>query len=175
MVDLVDYVENMKATMPVYEKVKPAKAPAAGVGEGVEEYRLREVEKLLLATMREKTSSTLQEILADVSSHGYTDVELKAILNVRLQSCLPRREISKRGAPRTRITISRTPVPTVKPKPFDPQAAGRQVVEKLQAAEGGAWTGQELNALFKLTSANLHKRRTEHRIIYWRDARHNFH
>ena len=72
------------------------------------------------------------------------------------------------GEPLPKASVSRA-------ESFDAQAAGRQAVEKLQAAEGGAWTGQELNALFKLTSATLHKRRTEHRIIYWRDARHNFH
>jgi len=62
-----------------------------------------------------------------------------------------------------------------KPQAFDPHEAGRRLVEELQAAEGGAWTGQELQARFNLTSAVLHRRRKEHRIVYWRDARHEFH
>jgi hypothetical protein len=50
------------------------------------------------------------------------------------------------------------------------------LVEELQAAEGGAWTGQELQGEgFRLSPATLHRRRKEHRIIYWRDARHDFH
>lgn len=58
---------------------------------------------------------------------------------------------------------------------FDPEAAGRRLVEQMQAAEGGAWTGAELLARFGLTPAVLHRRRKEHRIVYWRDARHEFH
>jgi hypothetical protein len=58
---------------------------------------------------------------------------------------------------------------------FDPYAAGERLVEELQETEGGAWTGQELQERFNLTPATLHRRRKEHRIIYWRDARHDFH
>jgi hypothetical protein len=59
---------------------------------------------------------------------------------------------------------------------FDPDAAGERLVAEMQAAEGGAWTGPELEGgHFQLTPATLHRRRKEHRIIYWRDARHNFH
>jgi hypothetical protein len=58
---------------------------------------------------------------------------------------------------------------------FDPEAAGRRLVEQMQAAEGGAWTGAELQARFGLTPAVLHRRRKEHRIVCWRDARHEFH
>lgn len=60
-------------------------------------------------------------------------------------------------------------------RPFDPNEMGRQMVEKLKAAEGGAWTGSELFEQFELTPANLHKRRKEHRIVFWRDAQHQFH
>lgn len=45
----------------------------------------------------------------------------------------------------------------------------------LQAADGGAWTGQELQERFNLTPAVLHRRRKEHRILFWRDAQHEFH
>lgn len=58
---------------------------------------------------------------------------------------------------------------------FDPYVAGERIVGELQAAEGGSWTGQELQGRYKLTSAVLHRRRKEHRIIYWRDARNDFH
>jgi len=58
---------------------------------------------------------------------------------------------------------------------FDPMEAGRQVVAGMQQAEGGAWTGTELATKYGLTSANLHKRRTEYRIVWWKDARSQFH
>ena len=64
--------------------------------------------------------------------------------------------------------------PLVKPA-FDPHAAGRKLVADLQAAEGGAWTGAELQTLFGLTPADLHKRRSEYRIVVWRDAKNQFH
>lgn len=57
---------------------------------------------------------------------------------------------------------------------FDPQARGLELVEMAKAAEGGAWSGDDLRKLFNLTPATLHRRRKEHRIVYWRDARHAF-
>lgn len=65
--------------------------------------------------------------------------------------------------------------PAAKYTSFDPFEAGRKVVAKMQAAEGGAWTGTELEELFGLTPANLHKRREEHRIVWWKDAKNRFH
>ena len=61
------------------------------------------------------------------------------------------------------------------PQTFDPYAAGENLVGGLQKAEGGAWTGQDLQEQFALTSATLHRRRKEHRILFWRDAQHEFH
>jgi hypothetical protein len=58
--------------------------------------------------------------------------------------------------------------------PFSPEEAGERLVGELQAAEGGAFSGQELRKAFKLTPQVLHRRRKERRIIYWRDARHDF-
>ena len=58
---------------------------------------------------------------------------------------------------------------------FDPCDAGRNVVAQLKEAEGGAWTGAELKANFGLTAANLYKRRAEHRIVWWKDAKNQFH
>jgi hypothetical protein len=58
--------------------------------------------------------------------------------------------------------------------PFSPQIAGEVVAAKLQAAEGGALSGAEMKQAFDLTPAVLYRRRRERRIVYWRDARHNF-
>jgi hypothetical protein len=58
---------------------------------------------------------------------------------------------------------------------FDPREAGITTAERLQSAEGGAWTAKELEKKFQLSPATLHRRRKEHRIIYWRDATHDFH
>lgn len=58
---------------------------------------------------------------------------------------------------------------------FDPHEAGLALVRQMQKAEGGAWTGAELHVRFDLTSATLHRRRAEHRIVFWRDAKENFH
>jgi len=58
--------------------------------------------------------------------------------------------------------------------PFDPIEAGQRAVVALQRAEGGAWTGAELETRFDLTPANLHKRRAEHRIVWWRSPKNQF-
>lgn len=58
--------------------------------------------------------------------------------------------------------------------PFDARARGLELVEIAKAAEGGAWSGEDLKRLFSLTPSTLHRRRREHRIVYWRDARHAF-
>jgi len=57
---------------------------------------------------------------------------------------------------------------------FDPYAAGLEAIAKLREAEGGAWSGQELASKFNLTSATLHKRRKECRIVFWRNPQHQF-
>ena len=71
------------------------------------------------------------------------------------------------------------PIPRVATKlpsnQFDPYLAGRRAVEGMKEAEDGAWTGPELESRFALSSATLHRRRKEHRIVYWRDAQHEFH
>lgn len=65
-------------------------------------------------------------------------------------------------------------MPGLRAKPFDPVEAGKRAVEEMREAEGGAWTGPELERRFRLSSAILHRRRKEHRIVYWRDAKHDF-
>jgi hypothetical protein len=59
-------------------------------------------------------------------------------------------------------------------KPFSPQKAAERIVAELQNAEGGALSGADLKSRWGLTAAVLHRRRKEHRIIYWRDSRHDF-
>jgi hypothetical protein len=56
----------------------------------------------------------------------------------------------------------------------DSREAGLRLVAEMQKAEGGAWSGSELATRFGLTPATLHRRRKEHRIVSWRDARHEF-
>jgi hypothetical protein len=56
----------------------------------------------------------------------------------------------------------------------DPYKAGKVIVASLKNAEGGAFSAAELAKQFQLSAAVLHRRRNEHRIIYWRDARHSF-
>lgn len=58
---------------------------------------------------------------------------------------------------------------------FDPDERGRELAAEMQKAEGGSWTGAELETRFGLTPATLHRRRKEHRIVYWRDPVHEFH
>jgi hypothetical protein len=60
-------------------------------------------------------------------------------------------------------------------KAFSPEEAGRRVADDLKQAEGGAYTGTDLRAKWSLSAAVLHRRRKERRIVYWRDARHEFH
>ena len=57
----------------------------------------------------------------------------------------------------------------------DPSDAGLELLRQMQRAEGGAWTGAELRTRFGLTPATLHRRRADHRILFWRDAQENFH
>lgn len=57
---------------------------------------------------------------------------------------------------------------------FSPEKAGKVVVAELQNTDGGAWSGAELKDKFNLTPAFLHRRRKEHRIVYWRNAKDDY-
>lgn len=60
---------------------------------------------------------------------------------------------------------------------FLPQArlkAGAAIVASMQQAEGGAYSSAQLGERFNLSAAVLHRRRGEHRIIYWRDPRNSY-
>jgi hypothetical protein len=72
------------------------------------------------------------------------------------------------------LNVGNEPSPAAVPVGFDPYLAGREAVRQLQTMEGGAWRTSELHSLFSISSAVLHRRRTEFRIIFWRDAKGDF-
>jgi hypothetical protein len=166
MVDSVDYNVGMKTETLVSEK-KLVTAPAARQAAVAAEPRARSIIKIMLAAMQGFHSSSRQELLAAAKKAGYSAAEFDAALNylVKMPVLV--------GSPPAAAKVA-APDAAAKSQAFDPHEAGKRLVEELQAAEGGAWTGQELNELFGLTSATLGRRRKEHRIIYWRDARHNY-
>ena len=168
-VDLVDDSVGMKTEMLVCEK-KPAKVPAAQPVLEEVAPRLRGTMKVIFAAMQGFHSSSRQELLAAAKRAGYTDLEFNAVLDYLVKT-----PVLMGAAPAAKAAKVGTAGREAKPKAFDPQEAGQRLVEELQAAEGGAWMGPELQARFHLTPATLHRRRKEHRIIYWRDARHEFH
>lgn len=61
------------------------------------------------------------------------------------------------------------------PTAFNPIQEGLKALDRIREAEGGSMTGAELLRHHHLTSATLHRRRKEHRIVFWQDARHDFH
>lgn len=138
----------------------PAKAPTAQDVPTAAEPRLSGIAKVIFAAMQGFHSSSRQELLAAAKKAGYTEAELNAVLDYLVK---------------TPVFVGEKPVAAAKPKAFDPHEAGRRLVEQFQTAEGGAWSGAELLERFGLTAAVLHKRRKEHRIVFWRDAQHNFH
>ncbi len=159
----------MKTEMLVCEK-KPAKAPAAQPVLAEVAPRLRGTMKAIFGAMQGFHSLSRQELLAAAKGAGYTDAEFNAVLEYLVKT-----PVLVGVAPAAKAAKVETAGRKAKPKAFDPQEAGQRLVEELQAGEGGAWLGSELQARFHLTPATLHRRRKEHRIIYWRDARHQFH
>jgi len=59
-------------------------------------------------------------------------------------------------------------------EPFSPRKAGERILAELQNADGGPLSAADMKHVYRLTSAVLHRRRKEHRIVFWRDARHDF-
>jgi len=55
--------------------------------------------------------------------------------------------------------------------PQDRLKAGAAIVASMQQAEGGAYSSAQLGELLNLSAAVLHRRRNEHRIVYWRDPK----
>jgi hypothetical protein len=170
LVDLIDYAVNMNAEVLDCEA---APAPPARTVRVAVEPRLRGIVKVIFDSMQKSGASSRQELLKAAIKQGCTKAELDAALNYLLKTPI------LTGSPRPMVSApakAAVPPPVAAAPAFDPEAAGEQLVAEMQAAEGGAWTGQELQGgHFQLTPATLHRRRKEHRIIYWRDARHNFH
>lgn len=48
------------------------------------------------------------------------------------------------------------------------------IVSTFQNAEGGAYSAKELSRQFDIKAAELHRRRSEYRIVYWREAKRVF-
>ena len=107
-----------------------------------------------------------------LSAKGVSAADVKKVLGYLTQSFNLESGPSKPD--RARLKILGTTAKS-SPESFDSSAAGKQLVRELQQVEGGAWTGQDLQEQFALTSATLHKRRKEHRILFWRNAKHVFH
>lgn len=59
------------------------------------------------------------------------------------------------------------PKPNLMQEIADMLLRGLKLVEDLQEAEGGAWSGVELRKRFGLSLADLRRRRKEQRIIHW--------
>ena len=57
---------------------------------------------------------------------------------------------------------------------FDPYEAGRELVEFLKATEGGAYSLADLQKKLGTRTSTIHRKRVEHRIVYWRDASDRF-
>ena len=132
--------------------------------------RVRGVIKVIFETLRH--SAALQEIQREVQKQGYSLADFDAAWQ-----CLDDTTVHIGSASQT-VSAPAKPSSSGSEsnhKTFDPYAAGERLVKGLQAAEGGAWTGQELQGRFNLTPAVLHRRRKEHRILFWRDAQHEFH
>jgi hypothetical protein len=172
MVDVVDYTVTMKTEVLVTE-AKPAKAPRAAKAVNELAPRLRGAMDVLFQTMQGFHSATRQELREAGKQHGYSEAEMINALEYLLQTSV---SLAGSAGPTAAFAVrASSPDDQCNAQAFDPCAAGEQFVEELRAAQRGAWTGQELRARFELTPATLCRRRKEHRIISWRDARHDFH
>jgi hypothetical protein len=161
----------MKTEVAVCE-MTPAEAPSNRESVVDAGPRLRGAMKVIFNTMHGFHSASRQEILKAAKKHGYTDAEVSAALDYLVKT-----PVLTGSADQIVSTPPEASAPASNSnrQVFDPYAAGERLVEELQAAEGGTWTGQELQGRFNLTPATLHRRRKEHRIIYLRDAQHDFH
>jgi hypothetical protein len=170
MVDYVDYTVPMKTEVLVREKSAANDTPITRKVIGDAEPRVHGVMKVIIKTLRH--SAARQELQKEVKKQGYSVAEFNAALQ-----CLEKTTVYVGSAPQQESAPANASSPGSEYdlQTFDPSAAGARLVKELQEAEGGAWTGQELQGRFNLTPATLHRRRKEHRIIYWRDAQHEFH
>ena len=145
MVDLVDYSTSMNAEASVCE-VKPTKAPAARKVQAAAP-RLRGTMQVIVNTIRGFRSSSRGEILQAAKSAGYTVADVNAALKFLTLEFVSSGE-SNVEAVDAHGTEAR-------PQAFDQHEVGKRLVEELQSAEGGAWTGPELQAKFDLIFSHL--------------------
>ena len=123
----------------------------------------------------------------NISAHGLQRKELEATarkLNLLMEELATKINESNKQLEATarKLNLMMEELATIpqemvgkSPKNFSPEEAGRAVVATMQQEEGGSWTGEDLRKQWQLTAATLHKRRKEHRIIYWRDPQNDFH
>lgn len=171
MVDSVDYILSM--TTEVLDRNQSAVRPAPVTRKPVDDVgpRVRGVMQVIIRTLG-ASGSILRKLQKAATEEGYSPAEFNAAWQ-RLNEPI----LSLGSDTPTAPSAAKASPPDTKPSPpsFDPYVAGERLVEQLQAAEDGAWTGAELQARFGLSPAVLHRRRKEGRIVYWRDAQHEFH
>lgn len=162
---MVDYGDRMPTE--VLERAKPA-ARATLSGTRATPALAPRVSGAIRVILRNRSCrATREKLRRAASALSISIAELEAALRTAIDVVEP--DIGT-GA------IESSTGPATKPsrREFDPRGAGEQLVEEFKQAEGGAWTGAALQSRFGLTSAVLHRRRKEHRVLYWRDAQHEF-
>ncbi len=174
MVDSVDYTARMPIQVLEVPEAAAIAAPTARKSVGSVDLRLRGVVKVIFQTMPAFRSASRPALLRAAKQKGYSEAEFNAALQW-LEG--PEVAVDVGTAARTMAAPAKAPPPGSESQiqPFDPYAAGKRLAEELKEVEGGAWSGAELQARYGLTSAVLCRRRKEYRILYWRDARHEFH
>lgn len=161
-------------TTEVLDREKPAASgtPSTGKAVGNFEPRVRGAITVIIQNLNLGNAATRQKLKKAAQQKGYSGPEFDAALQ-----CLEGTTFDLHSGGLTVSAPAKAPPPgsTSNCRTFDPYAAGERLAEKLKEAEGGAWTGADLLARFNLSPAVLHRRRKEHRIVYWRDAQHEFH
>jgi hypothetical protein len=170
MVDMVDYAESM--TTEVLEREPPATRGTRNTVKMVGDLdpRMWGVIKVVFQNLGHAASR--QKLQKAAQQHGYSRAEFAAAMRSLEQTTF---DLANDDLPVKAPEKPALPDRKSSARGFDPVEAGKRAVEEMRQAEGGAWTGAELEGRFGLSSATLHRRRKEHRIVYWRDAKHDFH
>lgn len=181
LVDSVDMVNFMPtATDSRTKDLKPQRAGTVQTRNHIKQLR-EELENLLSQARRELEEHAAMERKQSESKPIFTGKirQSERLAEQREHQASPtEKQMSKlilevfRSSPATTAGVVAA---LSKETKFDPREAGLALVRQMQKAEGGDWTGAELQNRFALTSATLHRRRAEHRIVFWRDAKEDFH